>query len=731
MAKSIKNKLAILILVCLVLPLFIFRFAAYPSIEHKTEEYLEQRLIEISKKQVELMNTWIDEKKKQAIVIASDYQIVSLIHAPLSKDNKDYTTLLEHIEFIRDEHGFKGIFIADTEGIIRLTTEPEMEYIDISGTQYGSKGLAGETYISNIFPSAFPILNEYGQKERKTPTLFVSTPIRDKSYRIIGILGLRIDVGELNILLHGLNFSESGDTYLVDLEGIMLTNSRFTSSAKEFGLINQRTALELRVTDRKSGGLTKAVKRCIEGKNGIDTMGYLNYLGKEVVGVWNWQDKYKWGIVSEIDKKEAYHLASGIKNDLVKMLFYCGIVFIFISIYLGRKLCKSIVQLSTFAKTVSTGKGYKDLIKITSNDEIGELADSFNTMVLSVREKDLITNFNEIIASNLLPDVFEAIGNELRRMMNFDRLSISCLHTSFGEDKLFDTFVMTDGRPDKEVSKLCIGAISKLEGSLTERIFATGKPVIVEDTQKGRLWSDTLLFKEGIRSRMGYPLTYKNEVIGSLNFGSRLPNNFSAKQFFLLEKIAPVLAVALKNTKLFEAERQREFINRINKIIASSLSPDVFEAISKELKAFIDFDRISITCEYEADKKKGCKIFAMTGELIPIESSKLKKGTISDLEGSLFGKVLKEGRPVIVPDTEKGELWSDKDLLKEGIRSRMSYPLTYKGKIIASINFGSKKHNNFSEKDINIISELGPQLAVAVENARLLEKMNLTNISLT
>ena len=500
-------------------------------------------------------------------------------------------------------------------------------------------------------------------------------------------------------------------------------DSRFTQLIKDAGLVSQKTANELRVTGKRSGELTKPVRDCIGGGCGVEAKGYLNFLGKDVVGVWNWQKKYNWGIVSEIGKDEAYSVVTGMRSNFSKGFFFCLIGFLFISIYFGRKLCAPVLRLNNAVNNVVSKRGQKKIIGIKGRDEIEDLTNSFNEMVFSLKEKDLITNFNEIVASSLLPDVFEAIGNELKRMIHFDRISISYVHKSSSGKKHLDTFVASDCRgEDCKVSKLEVGTIFDLKGSLTGEVLRSGKPIIVEDTQKGIFWSDTVLFNEGLRSRMGYPLVYKNEIVGSLNCSSGQISAFSAKQFYLLEKIAPVLAVSLKNTMFFQAEKEREFVNKINTIIASSLLPDVFDAISKELKVLIDFDRISIAYGYEKDNKKECKLFAMTGDLIPIESSKLKKGTISDLDGSIFGEVLKDEKPVIVPDTENGHLWSDKDLLKEGIRSRFSYPLRYKGSIIATINFGSKKCDNFSEKDINVISELGPQLAVAVENYLLFEK---------
>ena len=54
----------------------------------------------------------------------------------------------------------------------------------------------------------------------------------------------------------------------------------------------------------------------------------------------------------------------------------------------------------------------------------------------------------------------------------------------------------------------------------------------------------------------------------------------------------------------------------------------------------------------------------------------------------------------------------------------MALPLIYKGETIGSVNFGSRKVNNFSENQLfDFVSKIAPQLAIAIDNTRLLIKL--------
>ncbi len=196
---------------------------------------------------------------------------------------------------------------------------------------------------------------------------------------------------------------------------------------------------------------------------------------------------------------------------------------------------------------------YTQRLNVTTTDELGELANSFNSMTKILEEKECIHNFNSIIASSFLSDIFDAAGNELKKLIDFDRFSITSFHEK--EDPFFLTFVLTK---DHVSDELKAGTRSKREGSLFEQVLSTGKPVIVEDTEKGQLWSDKVLLKEGIRSRMAYPLTYKGEVIGAVNFGSKKPGNYSEKNFNILSQIAPQLVVVLENARIIDRLQTKE-----------------------------------------------------------------------------------------------------------------------------------------------------------------------------
>ena len=167
-------------------------------------------------------------------------------------------------------------------------------------------------------------------------------------------------------------------------------------------------------------------------------------------------------------------------------------------------------------------------------------------------------------------------------------------------------------------------------------------------------------------------------------------------------------------------EQEKDIVNNINKILASKLDiREVFKSLTAELNKVIDFDRMSVTLL--DDKREEFLVFAVSKDY---DRSGLEEGMHYSKYGTLAGKVVDDGEVYMVNDTSRGAFSTDPILYKEGIKSRMALPLIYKGETIGSVNFGSRKVNNFSENQLfDFVSKIAPQLAIAIDNTRLFDKI--------
>lgn len=90
-------------------------------------------------------------------------------------------------------------------------------------------------------------------------------------------------------------------------------------------------------------------------------------------------------------------------------------------------------------------------------------------------------------------------------------------------------------------------------------------------------------------------------------------------------------------------------------------------------------------------------------------------------ESGIVGYVAKHGSPRIALDVGTDAVYFDNPDLPE-TRSEMALPLTARNKIVGVLDLQSKKPGAFTETELNILSILADQVAIAIENVRLFQQ---------
>lgn len=90
------------------------------------------------------------------------------------------------------------------------------------------------------------------------------------------------------------------------------------------------------------------------------------------------------------------------------------------------------------------------------------------------------------------------------------------------------------------------------------------------------------------------------------------------------------------------------------------------------------------------------------------------------LDEDIDGQVFKTGEMFMAEDIMSDPWTIHSDLIKaEGLKSLISVPLRVKGQVLGVINVASRTPRRFSPEDIHFLSSAAPQIAMAVENAKL------------
>jgi nitrate/nitrite-specific signal transduction histidine kinase len=94
----------------------------------------------------------------------------------------------------------------------------------------------------------------------------------------------------------------------------------------------------------------------------------------------------------------------------------------------------------------------------------------------------------------------------------------------------------------------------------------------------------------------------------------------------------------------------------------------------------------------------------------------------------LSGRMVESGEPLVVADVSTDPRLSKTVGGKEGLRSMAIIPLYSRGKVLGTMFAIARDYREFAEQDVQLLTSIGNQIGVAIENARLYEQAQQTAI---
>ena len=221
-----------------------------------------------------------------------------------------------------------------------------------------------------------------------------------------------------------------------------------------------------------------------------------------------------------------------------------------------------------------------------------------------------------------------------------------------------------------------------------------------------------------VRSELAVPLIAKNRVIGVIDLQSEQVGYFQPEHRRLLELTASRVAQAIENARLYtRVARQAQTLAVLNEIareVTSILDLDpLLERIGELLRRIIDYQMFSILLVNEREQVLEIQYSVRFGHPVsPAEKVPLDRG--------LVGTAVRERRMVHAGDVRKDARYY---MVNPETRSEMAVPLLYKGKVIGVLDLEHVRVNYFNDDHQRTLVTLASQIAVAIENARLYQRV--------
>ncbi len=344
--KYYKYALPLSLLLAIII-IVVASFIAISKIEQHEKEYIGNYLNTILETTHQGFYSWTARNKKSCEIWA--HEILPLVEELLKVEathdalvkSEIQKKLRERLKPFYAAGDYEGFFVINSDNISIASSRDAntgTQNLLVTQGETLSRMWEGETVLTLPMFSDVPLPGNDNHLKDERVTMFVGAPIKNNSGEIIALLTLRINPNDdFAAIFQRAQMGTTGETYCINREGVMISSSRFTQRLIKDGRLKakQNSILRLKVneiikneTRTQSFDSTEEipmVQSLLAGEPGRNLNGYLNYMGDEVIGAWAWDNEYGFGIVSEINKDEAF---AGIHNMRITGMFLTAFIIV-------------------------------------------------------------------------------------------------------------------------------------------------------------------------------------------------------------------------------------------------------------------------------------------------------------------------------------------------------------------------------------------------------------------
>ena len=323
----------------------------------------------------------------------------------------------------------------------------------------------------------------------------------------------------------------------------------------------------------------------------------------------------------------------------------------------------------------------------------------------------LLRAVNDLNSSSDLSAGLEKVASGLRRTIAFDTFALLLLDESGGSLR----FDFASGLPMDVIEHWRFGPGQGIAG----HVAASGESLMVNDVRDDPRY---LRILPEIRAEAAFPLINNQRPIGVLDVGSFTEGFFTEGHRRFLELIAGHLAAAIENHRLYnnlrrqtqvlsalhEASREitsildrRELLGRMADLVKRHLDYQLFNVMlwNEESRLLESF--------FTAHGKSGCKG---------------SKHTLTLGQG-LCGTAAALRQPVRVGNVHRDPRYEKCGNHDYEVASELVIPLLFEERLVGVLDLESEHYNAFTDEHEQFLSTLASNVAIALENARLYERL--------
>lgn len=353
--RTIFVKMALTNIVILLLSLFFVGYISHKKSKNAMENNLEITSLQILKQADKGFSEYLNKMTQELTILNKNVDIKDL-----EDPAQDYKKTQQYVQYalksIKESlSGIDNVYYSAEHGAViidsEITDESKLSFRDKDwykkAKENTDKFIYSEPYVDAVTGNN---------------VLTISKAVTGYNGEFIGVVGIDINLSEIETYIHDVSLLDYGYIVIADNNGKIVINNE---KNKTFG-------------ENLSGfEFWDTLKNSNQEKTKWMNNGELTFVLQSI------DEKTGWRIVGFVEEKEITEHLSSIRNTIfiaVAVFFTLGII---ASLILTKTITEQIKKINIGVRKIATGN-LRERIKVSSKDEIQELAENLNTALDSI-----------------------------------------------------------------------------------------------------------------------------------------------------------------------------------------------------------------------------------------------------------------------------------------------------------------------------------------------------------
>ena len=337
---------------------------------------------------------------------------------------------------------------------------------------------------------------------------------------------------------------------------------------------------------------------------------------------------------------------------------------------------------------------------------------------LAARYETLIRVSQAIGAYRDPKELFGVLVDELHGVVQFDFIGVSLRDQDSNAfcDYFIDMATRSALVPEETLTP---------EETFTSRVYEQQEPMLRStdemEPRYGRM--QAILKRLHIRSICALPLTTAQRKLGVITFGSKQLDTYSPDEIGFVAQVADQIALAFDNALNFTAlrrasaqlesknDRLQLLLELTNQLVSNLELRDLLRTLAGTVRRVLHCDLVGVAL---ADPNGTLRVQGLD---FP-ESKGFIREEMSLPSESEAGVVYRTAKPMLLQGDYPPAINPNFNLRSlEDIKSTCLLPLVARDRVLGVLGVSRKTDAPFSEDEVNVLTQVANQIALAVENA--------------